>query len=114
VTARSCDEPGCERAAKTSRRKCGPHLYTARHEKSLGAERVPLDPLLAWVWANVTREPVSVIQTAKVVGVDNSQLHRWRRTGVRLDLADRLAIRLGVHPAVIWGEHWWAGTEASA
>jgi hypothetical protein len=66
------------------------------------------------VHANITREPVPLTQAAEVVGVDDAQLHRWRRTGVRLDLADLAAIRLGVHPAAIWGDHWWAGTEASA
>ena len=114
MTRRLCNEPGCERQAKTNRLKCWRCIYGTAGETLVTAERVPLQPLLDWVHANVTREPVPVIQAAKILGIDNSQVYRWRRRGVRLDIADRLAIRLGVHPAAIWGDHWWAGTEASA
>ena len=37
--------------------------------------------------------------------------HTWegqvRRGRINLDTADRYAIRLGVHPATIWGDTWW-------
>jgi transposase-like protein len=39
---------------------------------------------------------------ARALGVDRAQLGRWRRTGVTPSTADRLAVRLGFHPAELW------------
>lgn len=30
-----------------------------------------------------------------------------RRGAISIHLADRVAIALGLHPALIWGEDWW-------
>jgi hypothetical protein len=110
---RPCTTPGCDRPAKRTRRKCGPCIWATRHETPVAAVRMPVQPLIDWVHATVTGEPVPITQAAKILDVDPAQIHRWLRIGVRLDHADRAAIRLGVHPTAIWGDHWWTGTEAT-
>ena len=35
-------------------------------------------------------------------------VYRFIRDGLTWTMADRLAIRLGYHPAEIWGHEWWA------
>lgn len=41
--------------------------------------------------------------------VDRQQVYRWRTGKVMFDTwtADRLAIRAGYHPSLIWGQQWW-------
>ena len=48
---------------------------------------------------------------AQVLNIDRSQLYRWRHEGIPYFSADRLAIRLGYHPALIW-EEWWTITNS--
>lgn len=46
-------------------------------------------------------------ELADILGVERQTLRRWKETGVPLLKADRLACKLGMHPAEIWGEDWW-------
>ena len=39
-------------------------------------------------------------------GLGRHLISRWRRDGVPLDGADRLAMALGEHPCAVWPE-WW-------
>ena len=48
---------------------------------------------------------------AQVLNISPSELHRWRHQGIPYYTADRLAIRLGYHPALIW-EEWWTITNS--
>jgi len=50
---------------------------------------------------------------ARRLGVNRAQILRWRKGHVRLDTwqADRLAIRAGYHPSLIWGNLWWENAE---
>ena len=43
------------------------------------------------------------------LGVGRAQVLRWRKGNTRLDqyAADRLAIRAGYHPSLVWGQQWW-------
>lgn len=41
--------------------------------------------------------------------VEYSKIHRWRKDGMDLYAADVVAIRLGFHPATIWGADFYAG-----
>lgn len=50
--------------------------------------------------------------TARALGIDPAQLHRWRRYGLTIDQADEMACRLGLHPIEIWPTEWAAETDA--
>lgn len=45
---------------------------------------------------------LSVAEIARRTGFTTRTVHRWRHTGIPLFSADRVAIRLGYHPANIW------------
>lgn len=47
--------------------------------------------------------------TARRLGVSREQVTRWanRRQNITPLQADRCAVRLGHHPADIWGQAWW-------
>lgn len=53
------------------------------------------------------------VDVAGVLGTSKRQVARWR-AGARIQWinADRLAVRLGMHPLEIWPE-WWPVEEAS-
>jgi lambda repressor-like predicted transcriptional regulator len=44
------------------------------------------------------------LEVAEALGLHPRQLERYRRQGVTDCAADRLAVRAGTHPAVIWPE----------
>ena len=46
----------------------------------------------------------------EALGVGRATVHRWRNDKNYLLTAyhaDRIAIRIGTHPAMIWGRQWW-------
>jgi hypothetical protein len=49
-------------------------------------------------------EVVNRVQFAVALGVRRTTTFPWDRTGVPLYMADRMAVRLGVHPTEIWGD----------
>jgi hypothetical protein len=51
-------------------------------------------------------EPSWVGRLALALGVNRGEVHRWMRNGVTTVTADKLAVRLGLHPALVWPE--WA------
>lgn len=76
--------------------------------------RLPLEPLWRYVQRRhrpvVTgqREVFGPTDVAAEVGVHPRTVMRWRHTGLTWDHADKAAIHLGSHPALIWGNEWWA------
>lgn len=72
-------------------------------------QRIPWEPLRRWV-IRQHGEDLPQIKIAPIIGVDPGQVIRWKRTGLLIDQADRIAIRFGVHPTAIWGDAFWAGT----
>lgn len=44
---------------------------------------------------------------ADAIGVHPSAIKRYKAEGLSLDLADRVAIKLGFHPFSIWGNEYW-------
>lgn len=54
------------------------------------------------------RQIVTARQIADFYGVDKFAVSRWCRQGVGTFTADRLAIRLGLLPVVIWGDAFFA------
>lgn len=52
------------------------------------------------------------LAAAEVLGIDPNSVNRWRLDGIKLSTwqADRYAIRIGQHPAMIWPD-WFDLTE---
>jgi hypothetical protein len=77
-----------------------------RYHRSRRAHRVnlPAEPLLA-MYQGVPEEEI-----AHRLGVGRHTLNRWRQNGLTLTSGDRIAISLGTHPYVIWGNHYWEAT----
>jgi hypothetical protein len=47
----------------------------------------------------------------EALGVGRTQVNKWRNNqGYLLNAyrADRIAIRIGTHPSMLWGRQWWA------
>jgi hypothetical protein len=45
---------------------------------------------------------------ARRLGVTPRSVQRWRHgAGIRIWLADRLAVRLGLHPVEVWGQDFY-------
>lgn len=64
--------------------------------------RLPLEPLVA--------RHGGVSGLARALGRDRAQVGRWRRQGVTLLSADRIAVALGLHPVEVWPD-WYSLTE---
>ena len=47
---------------------------------------------------------------AELAGVSRRTVNRWRHAGIPLELADRLACAIGLHPSNVWPE--WYELEA--
>ena len=65
---------------------------------------LPLQPLL-----DLT-ELLGPCDIASLCGVARETVYRWRdgtTTTITPGDADRMAIRMGMHPAEIWGDDWW-------
>lgn len=61
-------------------------------------------PLLALVSGSAREQATACGVTVRTVG-------RWRAgAGVDRRTADEVAVRLGLHPAEVWGDEWWAAS----
>ena len=71
-----------------------------------GNPRLPWDPIQTEL---VRRHgaPVSNHRAELILGHHHDMIGRWRHIGVEVHTADTIAIRLGVHPATLWGDQWW-------
>jgi lambda repressor-like predicted transcriptional regulator len=66
-------------------------------------QRLNLDKLFRFCDAASQRE------LSETCGVSHDTVYHWiRNGGVPEPQADRIAIRLGVHPSAIWGDEWFA------
>lgn len=61
---------------------------------------LPFSPL--WVVSHA----VTLGELAEQVGVSHRSVVRWKRTGVPVNSADRVACQLGLNPTTIWGSAW--------
>lgn len=68
--------------------------------------------------ARLSTEPVlravsdlPVREAAEKLGINVGTLVKWRASEgtatIHYARADRIAIRLGVHPSAMWGREWW-------
>lgn len=73
---------------------------------------LPLEPLLRLcaIRHEITVEEIADSQVAAMCSVDVRTVNRWRAER-RLNVisADRVAIGMGMHPALIWGANWFEG-----
>lgn len=63
-------------------------------------DRFPLQPLIDHA------QPGSLTALATQIGVEPRTIYRWRKTGLSEQQADRAAIAVGSHPALIWPDRW--------
>lgn len=77
------------------------------------AAPVPLAPLLERI-SSYVGEPVEQLDRyviARVCGVSERTVTRWYQTQqVQANICDDIAIKLGWHPAAIWGPDWYVET----
>lgn len=70
--------------------------------------RLPVQPLID---AALCRRPLDYSEVDAQLGQERGYtLTLARRGDLPAYVADRHAIALGLHPADIWGDAWWAGT----
>ncbi len=70
------------------------------------AARLSMDPLLELAAAGMPAP--NARKLAVVLHCSPTDIWRWLAHGVTWTAADRLAVRLGYHPAEVWGADWWA------
>lgn len=64
-------------------------------------------PLLSMTNVMKMYDPENTISdTAQAIGIDRSQLSRWCRDGIHILEAEKLAQKIGLHPAYIWGPEY--------
>lgn len=71
----------------------------AKHQKLPFA---PLDVLLD------PGTEASQVRASEILGVPRATIANWRKRGIPLKRADEMAIRIGCHPAEVWGLEVWA------
>lgn len=94
---------------------CGePAVLTVTLTRPATAERAGTDgPRLPW--EPLARHlPASMTDAADRLGITRDRLRQHRDNGVAVELADRYAVAIGLHPAHVWGAAWWTATEAVA
>ncbi|MGI9052819.1 MAG: hypothetical protein ACR2HQ_09250 [Ilumatobacteraceae bacterium] len=72
----------------------------------LPGHKFPFAPLVALVHRDAGRI-LSVTETADLLGIDRTQFYALAHRGVTSAMADRLAVRAGWHPGIVWGADWW-------
>ena len=64
-------------------------------------ERMPLQPLYDFC------EAENLSHLSRMLGIDNSHIHRFKVDGIPIYSADKIACKkLGVHPGFIWKKEW--------
>ena len=55
-------------------------------------------------------QPTDPLGLAALLGTSNTELSRWRRDGMSVVTADRVAVSLGFHPSQLWPS-WFDDTD---
>lgn len=69
--------------------------------------RVPYAGLVRWLTARYGLEQNGYRTIAKTIGMSERNMKNWHHHGIPLFSADKLAVKLGAHPADIWPDEWW-------
>lgn len=75
---------------------------TRTRKKRLSSLNLPAAPFLA-LWEEGTSSSV----VAEACGTTRSSIRRWQEIGLHPIVADRVCIRVGLHPSDVWGDEWW-------
>lgn len=101
-------------AARARRRQQDREWRAANGYQPRAPRNLTLEPLLAILGERPDIAPLEGQLRAaaenRALGVDRAQRYRWRQIGISVYDADRLAVRLGTHPALIWDD-WFADCE---
>lgn len=81
-------------------------------------DRFPIEPLEALarqMYPDEETRPWSDRAFGEMIGVAGRTVGRWRAAGGHIpwDAADLAAVRLGLHPMILWPERWMALRQAS-
>jgi len=100
----------CTRCREAMREQTAKRKHT---NKLPVAPPVPLAPLLERI-SSYVGEPIEQLDRyviARVCGVSERTVTRWYQTQqVQANICDDIAIKLGWHPAAIWGPDWYVET----
>lgn len=72
---------------------------------NVGPHRLPFGPIAAEFGRHGLHTAPAI---ARAVGCTPAAIRDWARQGVGIIVADRLCIRAGAHPFVVYGEDWFA------
>lgn len=90
----------------------------AHGSRPRAARSLTLDPILAAIADEPNiKDRDGQLRTAaenRVLGIGRQRRKYWRDHGITVFDFDRLAIRLGTHPALILGDAWWELEDAGA
>jgi hypothetical protein len=81
---------------------------TTRYKSPLRTCYLPFDPVRRICESRYRGDEESrhVSAIADMLEVDRFSVYRWERNGINMGSADRVAVKLGLHPSMIWPE-WW-------
>jgi len=71
---------------------------------------LPYAGLVEWLQRTHDLRYTGYGTVAGLTGMSYGGVKRWHQTGIPMWTADRLAIKLGAHPADIWPKEWWERT----
>jgi hypothetical protein len=63
--------------------------------------KLPVEPLLD-MFVGVNEDEI-----AHRLGVTRHTIEHWKNFGLSLTVGDRVAVRLGLHPLLIWKDDYW-------
>jgi len=79
--------------------------------------RLPFDPIEEYIQVRFGNRVIPTVclggewtlqspqdMLASLIGTGRSTIYKWRREGVTIETADRIAIGLGLHPSALWLE----------
>jgi len=75
-------------------------------KKSRTTHKLPFEPL-----RTMFVDGTSDARIAEAIDKHCSVINRWKRKGLPIYTADKIACHIGVHPSHIWGEEWWTASD---
>ena len=74
---------------------------------SFHSARLPFEPLeRAVVAGHDVPGECTTGHVARRLHTSREVVYKWRRRGLTITTADRLAVHLGLHPAIVWPTEW--------
>lgn len=103
----------CRERAKAARAAARLAARRAAHPRPRQqGRRFPFEPIERFASIEVRKRSTSAdsvgltVAVAELLGVTDRTVWRWRQTGLMRSTADEVAIRLDLHPGLVWPD-WW-------